>query len=50
MKHKALVATLLAVMMLLSLTACGKLPFLGKSNQDTSSMGNAVGPLMSPLP
>ena len=43
MKHKTLVAALLAVMMLLSLTACGKLPFLGKSNQDTSSMGNAVG-------
>lgn len=35
MKHKTLVAALLAVMMLLSLTACGKLPFLGKSDQDT---------------
>ena len=40
MKHKTLVAALLAVMMLLSLTACGKLPFLGKSGQDTSITEN----------
>ena len=40
MKYKTLVAALLAVMMLLSLTACGKLPFLGKSDQDTSITEN----------
>ena len=40
MKHKTLVAALLAAMMLLSLTACGKLPFLGKSDQDTSITEN----------
>ena len=43
MKYKTLVAALLAVMMLLSLTACGKLPFLGKSDQDSSITGNAAG-------
>ena len=40
MKHKTLVAALLAAMMLLSLTACGTLPFLGKSDQDTSITEN----------
>lgn len=39
MKHKTLVAALLAAM-LRSLTACGKLPFLGKSDQDTSVTEN----------
>jgi hypothetical protein len=43
MKYNTLVAALLAVMMLLSLTACGKLPFLGKSDQDASITGNAAG-------
>jgi len=40
MKHNTLVAALLAVMMLLSLTACGKLPFPGTSDQDTSITEN----------
>ena len=43
MKYKTLVAVLLAAMMLLSLTACGTLPFLGKSDQDTSVTGNTAG-------
>ncbi len=43
MKYKTLAAALLAVMMLLSLTACGKLPFLGKSGQDTSITENTDG-------
>ena len=43
MKYNTLVAALLAVMTLLALTACGKLPFLGKSNQDASITGNAAG-------
>ena len=43
MKYNTLIAALLAVMMLLSLTACGKLPFLGKSDQDASITGNAAG-------
>ncbi len=38
-QHKTLVAALLAAM-LRSLTACGKLPFLGKSDQDTSVTEN----------
>jgi hypothetical protein len=40
MRGKAIIAAAFAVMMLLSLTACGKLPFLGKSDQDTSITEN----------
>lgn len=43
MRGKAVIAAAVAVMMLLSLTACGKQPFLGKSDQDTSITGNAAG-------
>lgn len=37
---KAIITAAIAAMMLLSLTACGKLPFLGKSGQDTSITEN----------
>ena len=40
MRGKAIIAAAVAVMMLLSLTACGKLPFPGKSDQDTSITEN----------
>ena len=40
MRGKAIIAAAIAAMMLLSLTACGKLPFLGKSDQDTSITEN----------
>ena len=40
MRGKAIIAAAVAVMMLLSLTACEKLPFLGKSDQDTSITEN----------
>lgn len=43
MKHKTLVAALFAVMMMLALTACGKQPVLGKSDQDTSITENTDG-------
>ena len=43
MKYKTLVAALLAVMTLLVLTACGKQPVLGKSDQDTSITENTDG-------
>ena len=42
MRGKAIIAAAIAAMMLLSLTACGKLPFLGKSDQDTSATGNTA--------
>ena len=37
---KAIITAAFAAMMLLSLVACGKLPFLGKSDQDTSVTEN----------
>ena len=40
MRGKAIIAAAIAAMMLLSLTACGKLPFLDKSDQDTSITEN----------
>ena len=40
MRGKAIIAAAIAAMMLLSLTACEKLPFLGKSDQDTSITEN----------
>lgn len=40
---KAIISAAIAAMMLLSLTACGKLPFLGKSDQDASITGNTAG-------
>ena len=40
MRGKAIIAAAIAAMMLLSLTACGKLPFPGKSDQDTSITEN----------
>ena len=43
MRGKAIIAAAFAAMMLFSLTACGKLPFLGKSDQDASITGNAAG-------
>lgn len=43
MHGKAIIAVAIAAMMLLSFTACGKLPILGKSDQDTSITGNAAG-------
>ena len=39
MRGKAIIAVAIAAM-LLSLTACGKLPFLGKRDQDTSITEN----------
>ena len=43
MRGKVIIAAAIAATMLLSLTACGKLPFLGKSDQDASITGNAAG-------
>lgn len=43
MRGKAIIAAAIAAMMLLSLTACGKLPFLGRRDQDTSATGNTAG-------
>ena len=43
MNGRTIIAAAIAAMMLLSLTACGTLPFLGKSDQDTSTTGNAAG-------
>ena len=43
MRGKVIIAAAIAATMLLSLTACGRLPFLGKSDQDTSVTGNAAG-------
>lgn len=43
MRGKAIIVAAFAAMMLFSLTACGKLPFLGKSDQDASITGNAAG-------
>ncbi len=43
MREKVIIAAAIAATMLLSLTACGKLPFLGKSDQDASITGNAAG-------
>ena len=40
---KAIIAAALAAMMLFSLTACGKVPPTGNSDQDTSTAGNAGG-------
>ena len=40
---KAIIAAALAAMMLLSLTACGKVPPTGNSDQDPSAVGNAGG-------
>ena len=40
---KSIIAAALAAMMLLSLTACGKVPPTGNSDQDTSAAGNAGG-------
>ena len=43
MRGKAIIAAAIAAMMLLSLTVCGKLSFLSKSDQDTSVTGNTAG-------
>lgn len=40
---KAIIAAAIAAMMLLSLTACGKVPPTGNSDQDPSAAGNAEG-------
>lgn len=40
---KAIIAAAIAAMMLLSLTACGKVPPTGNSDQDPSAAGNAGG-------
>ena len=40
MRGKTIIAAAIVAIMLLSLTACGKLPFLGKSDQDTSITEN----------
>lgn len=40
---KFIIAAALAAMMLISLTACGKVPPTGNSDQDPSAAGNAVG-------
>ena len=40
---KAIIAAAIAAMMLLSLTACGKVPPTGNGDQDPSAAGNAGG-------
>ena len=40
---KFIIAAALAAMMLISLTACGKVPPTGNSDQDPSAAGNAGG-------
>ena len=48
MRGKAMIAAAIAVMMLLSLTACGMQPVLGKSDQDTSITENTNGTVDTP--
>ena len=43
MRGKSIIAAAIAAMMLLSLTACGKVPPTGNSDQDPSAAGNAGG-------
>ena len=43
MNGRTIIAAAIAAMMLLSLTACGMLPFLGKNGQDTSITENTNG-------
>lgn len=43
MNGRTIIAAAIAAMMLLSLTACGKVPPTGNSNQDPSAVGNAGG-------
>ena len=43
MRGKAIIAAAIAAMMLLSLTACRTLPFLGRNGQDTSITENTNG-------
>ena len=45
MNGRTIIAAALAAMMLLSLTACGKVPPTGNSDQDPSAAGNAGGPV-----